>query len=73
MAIRFAIIESYVQIGNPLRYRCGLQIVQDPGASYRELKSRGSVWVKSGPDKNTRQQQGPETSEMLDDVILTRD
>jgi len=25
--------------------------VQDPGASYRELKSRESVWVKSGPDK----------------------
>jgi len=24
--------------------------VQDPGASYRELKSRESVWVKSGPD-----------------------
>ena len=25
--------------------------VQDPGASYRELKSRESVWVKSGPDR----------------------
>ena len=26
------------------------KIVQDPGASYWELKSHGSVWVKSGPD-----------------------
>ena len=26
--------------------------VQDPGASYRELKSRESVWVKSGPDRD---------------------
>ena len=32
--------------------------VQDPGASYRELKSCESVWVKSGPDTEREIERG---------------